>query len=39
MYKVNLTYFQPKGKYYGEGYFETTEAELHNIWNTVEILL
>jgi len=38
MYKVELTYFRPSGKYYSEGHFETTETDLYNIWNTVEIL-
>lgn len=33
--RVNLTYFKETGKYYSEGFYNTKEVELFNIWDTV----
>lgn len=37
--KVNLTYFRKGGKYYSEGSYETTRAELFEIHNEVRRML
>jgi len=34
--KVDLTYFKPSGKYYGEGQYETKEPVLYKIWEEVD---
>jgi len=33
--RVNLTYFKETGKYYSEGHYNTSTADLFSIWDEV----
>lgn len=38
-YRVDLTYFKLSGKYYSEGSYVSDKAEMHEIFDEVEIMI